>query len=82
MHLLTFLTLAEPGPTIRLKVLGAQWVFFSGFPLAYLISPQICHGFVGYLKEEEAVITYSKTINDPENGQPGWESLQAPRDGN
>lgn len=78
MHLLTFLKLAEPGPTMRFMVLGAQWVFFSGFSLAYLISPQICHRFVGYL-EEEAVITYSKAILDLENGYlPGWEGLQAP----
>ncbi|KAJ6187179.1 hypothetical protein N7519_002087 [Penicillium mononematosum] len=78
MHLLTFLKLAEPGPAMRFMVLGAQWVFFSGFSLAYLISPQICHRFVGYL-EEEAVITYSKAIRDLEDGHlPGWEGLQAP----
>ncbi|KGO76530.1 Alternative oxidase [Penicillium italicum] len=78
MHLLSFLKLAEPSQTMRLMVLGAQWVFFSGFSLAYLISPQICHRFVGYL-EEEAVITYSKAIRDLENGHlPGWEGLQAP----
>jgi hypothetical protein len=59
-------------------VLGVQWVFFSGFSLAYLISPQICHRFVGYL-EEEAVITYSKAIKDLENGYlPTWEGLRAP----
>lgn len=50
-------------------VLGAQWVYFSGFSLAYLISPQICHRFVGY-PEEETVITYSKAILDSENGHP------------
>ncbi|CAG7921473.1 unnamed protein product [Penicillium olsonii] len=78
MHLLTFLKLAEPGPSMRFMVLGAQWVFFSGFSLAYLVSPQICHRFVGYL-EEEAVITYSKAIRDLENGHlPAWSSLQAP----
>ncbi|CAG8132793.1 unnamed protein product [Penicillium salamii] len=78
MHLLTFLKLAEPGPSMRFMVLGAQWVFFSGFSIAYLISPQICHRFVGYL-EEEAVITYSKAIRDLENGHlPAWSSLQAP----
>lgn len=79
MHLLTFLKLAEPGPLMRLMVLGAQCVFFSGFSLAYMISPQICHRFVGYL-EEEAVITYSKAINDLDNGHlPQWEKLQAPQ---
>ncbi|KAJ5338143.1 hypothetical protein N7452_004871 [Penicillium brevicompactum] len=78
MHLLTFLKLAEPGPSMRFMVLGAQWVFFSGFSIAYLISPQICHRFVGYL-EEEAVITYSKAIQDLENGHlPAWGSLEAP----
>lgn len=79
MHLLTFLNLAEPGPCMRLMVLGAQWVFFSGFSIAYLISPQICHRFVGYL-EEEAVITYSKAIKDLDNGHlPQWEKLEAPK---
>ena len=78
MHLLTFLKLAEPGPSMRFMVLGAQWVFFSGFSIAYLISPQICHRFVGYL-EEEAVITYSKAIQDLENGHlPAWGGLEAP----
>ncbi|KAJ5997090.1 hypothetical protein N7522_008750 [Penicillium canescens] len=78
MHLLTFLKLASPGPLMRLMVLGAQCVFFSGFSLAYLISPQICHRFVGYL-EEEAVITYTKAIQDFENGHlPAWKELQAP----
>ncbi|KAF3391241.1 Alternative oxidase [Penicillium rolfsii] len=79
MHLLTFLKLAEPGPIMRLMVLVAQCVFFSGFSLAYMVSPQICHRFVGYL-EEEAVITYSKAINDLDNGHlPQWENLQAPQ---
>ncbi|KAJ5105036.1 Alternative oxidase [Penicillium alfredii] len=78
MHLLTFLKLAEPGLLMRFMVLGAQCVFFSGFSLAYLVSPQICHRFVGYL-EEEAVITYSKAIADIENGfLPRWTHLKAP----
>ncbi|KAJ5294388.1 hypothetical protein PENANT_c006G10264 [Penicillium antarcticum] len=78
MHLLTFLKLASPGPLMRLMVLGAQCTFFSGFSLAYLISPQICHRFVGYL-EEEAVITYTKAIQDLEDGHlPAWEELHAP----
>ncbi|KAK5798672.1 hypothetical protein VI817_004962 [Penicillium citrinum] len=78
MHLLTFLKLAEPSWTMRFMVLGAQCVFFSGFSLAYLISPQICHRFVGYL-EEEAVITYSKAIKDFDDGHlPLWQNLQAP----
>ncbi|KAJ5095015.1 hypothetical protein N7532_007306, partial [Penicillium argentinense] len=79
MHLLTFLKLAHPGWGMRFMVLGAQCVFFSGFSLAYLISPAICHRFVGYL-EEEAVITYSKAIKDLDDGHlPKWENLQAPK---
>ncbi|KAL4896557.1 alternative oxidase-domain-containing protein [Aspergillus ambiguus] len=78
MHLLTFLNLAEPSRLMRLMVLGSQTVFFSAFFIAYLLSPRICHRFVGYL-EEEAVITYTKAITDLENGLlPEWENLQAP----
>lgn len=78
MHLLTFLKLAEPGWFMRLMVLGAQGVFFNGFFLSYLISPRICHRFVGYL-EEEAVITYTRAIQELEDGKlPEWNTLEAP----
>jgi hypothetical protein len=78
MHLLTFLKMAEPGWFMRIMVLGAQGVFFNGFFLAYLISPRTCHRFVGYL-EEEAVITYTRAINDLDAGKlPRWENLDAP----
>ncbi|OJJ64527.1 hypothetical protein ASPSYDRAFT_138533 [Aspergillus sydowii CBS 593.65] len=79
MHLLTFLKMAEPGWFMRLMVLGAQGVFFNGFFLSYLVSPQTCHRFVGYL-EEEAVLTYTRAIKDLEAGRlPGWEALEAPQ---
>ncbi|OJJ77859.1 hypothetical protein ASPBRDRAFT_113570 [Aspergillus brasiliensis CBS 101740] len=78
MHLLTFLKLAEPGWFMRLMVLGAQGVFFNGFFLSYLMSPRICHRFVGYL-EEEAVITYTRAIKEIEAGSlPAWEKTEAP----
>ncbi|KAJ5959617.1 uncharacterized protein N7479_006767 [Penicillium vulpinum] len=78
MHLLTFLKLAEPGWFMRLMVIGAQGVFFNGFFLSYLISPRICHRFVGYL-EEEAVITYTRAIEELEaNKLPEWNDLDAP----
>jgi hypothetical protein len=78
MHLLTFLKLAEPGWFMRLMVLGAQGFFFNGFFISYLISPRICHRFVGYL-EEEAVITYTRAIQELEAGKlPEWDNLQAP----
>ncbi|OJJ48005.1 hypothetical protein ASPZODRAFT_64231 [Penicilliopsis zonata CBS 506.65] len=79
MHLLTFLKLAEPGWFMRLSVLGAQGVFFNAFFFSYLFSPRICHRFVGYL-EEEAVITYTRAINELEAGRlPEWETLEAPQ---
>jgi hypothetical protein len=78
MHLLTFMKMAEPGWFMRVMVLGAQGVFFNGFFLSYLISPRICHRFVGYL-EEEAVITYTRAIDEIEKGElPAWSNLDAP----
>jgi len=74
MHLLTFLTMAEPGIFMRTMILGAQGVFFNAMFLSYLISPRTCHRFVGYL-EEEAVLTYSRLIQELETpGKlPNWE---------
>lgn len=78
MHLLTFMKLAEPGLFMRMMVLGAQGVFFNGFFISYLISPRICHRFVGYL-EEEAVVTYSRAVQEIESGAlPEWAQMRAP----
>lgn len=78
MHLLSFMKLAEPGWFMRLMVLGAQGVFFNGFFISYLISPRTCHRFVGYL-EEEAVITYTRAIQEIEDGKlPKWTTMPAP----
>ncbi|KZP33528.1 alternative oxidase [Athelia psychrophila] len=78
MHLMTFMTLREPSIFFRALVLGAQGIFYNMFFLAYLISPTTCHRFVGYL-EEEAVLTYTRCIEDIEAGRlPEWTSLPAP----
>lgn len=78
MHLLTFMKMAEPGRFMKLMILGAQGVFYNGFFLSYLISPRICHRFVGFL-EEEAVLTYTRMIADIDAGKlPKWEKLEAP----
>ncbi|KAE8158047.1 alternative oxidase-domain-containing protein [Aspergillus tamarii] len=78
MHLLTFLKLSQPGPAMYFMVLASQCVFFTGFSLAYLVSPRICHRFVGYL-EEEAVITYTKAIQELDKGNlPLWSNMEAP----
>ncbi len=63
---------------MRTMILGAQGVFFNGFFLCYLMSPRTCHRFVGYL-EEEAVITYTKAIQDIDSGNlPLWNRVEAP----
>ena len=78
MHLLTFMKMSEPGWFMRLMVLGAQGVWFNALFFSYLISPRTVHRFVGYL-EEEAVITYTRQINDIDAGRlPAWEKLPAP----
>lgn len=57
---------------MKMMLIGAQGVFFNSMFLAYLISPKICHRFVGYL-EEEAVHTYTRCIHEIEAGLlPKW----------
>ncbi|OAA58516.1 alternative oxidase [Niveomyces insectorum RCEF 264] len=72
MHLLTFLKMCEPGWFMKLMILGAQGVYFNALFLSYLVSPRICHRFVGYL-EEEAVHTYTRCLKEIEAGlTPKW----------
>ncbi|KIJ54717.1 hypothetical protein M422DRAFT_24624 [Sphaerobolus stellatus SS14] len=78
LHLMTFMTLKNPSIWFRALVLGAQGVFFNAFFLSYILSPKTCHRFVGFL-EEEAVITYTRIIEEIELGRlPEWENLDAP----
>lgn len=67
MHLLTFLEMYKPGWFMRLVVLGAQGVFYNAMFISYLLSPKICHRFVGYL-EEEAVHTYTRCLLELDHG--------------
>ncbi len=54
-------------------------MFLSAFFLTYLLSPKICHRFVGFL-EEEAVITYTRCIEELDAGKlPAWSNLPAPQ---
>ncbi|EPT05245.1 hypothetical protein FOMPIDRAFT_1139333 [Fomitopsis schrenkii] len=78
MHLMTFLALRKPGLFFRAMLIGAQGVFYNTFFLCYMLSPRTCHRFVGHL-EEEAVITYTRCIEEMEAGRlPEWENLPAP----
>ena len=68
MHLLTFMTMCEPGWFMKMMIIGAQGIFFNTLFIAYLIYPKVVHRFVGYL-EEEAVHTYTRSIEEIESGQ-------------
>ncbi|KIX09547.1 alternative oxidase, mitochondrial [Rhinocladiella mackenziei CBS 650.93] len=67
MHLLTFMKMCEPGWFMKFMIVGAQGVFFNALFASYLVSPKICHRFVGYL-EEEAVHTYTRCIREIDEG--------------
>ncbi|DBB18396.1 TPA: hypothetical protein ACH3X3_000047 [Trebouxia sp. C0006] len=78
MHLLTFLQLRQPGFVFRGLVLLSQGIFFNAYFVAYVISPKLCHSFVGYL-EEEAVKTYTHCISDLDKGRlPEWSTKKVP----
>jgi len=83
MHLLSFVKLKNPGLIFRATVLLSQVGFGSVFFLAYNVSPQFCHRFVGYV-EEEACSTYTKIVKAIEEAPPGsdlstWRSERAPK---
>mmetsp|Transcript_6535 Transcript_6535/g.8854 ORF Transcript_6535/g.8854 Transcript_6535/m.8854 type:complete len:328 (+) Transcript_6535:143-1126(+) len=79
MHLLIFIKLKNPGLFFRSMVLVSQGIFFNAFFFTYLISPQTCHRFVGYL-EEEAVKTYTGLLQDIEDGHlKAWSTETAPQ---
>lgn len=78
IHLLTALQLKQPSLVFRGCVVAAQGGFVAFFATAYMISPHYCHRFVGYL-EEEAVITYTKCLQDIEHGNlQHWKTMAAP----
>eukprot|EP00759_Apiculatamorpha_spiralis_P008787 PhF_6_TR15656/c1_g1_i2/m.24332 len=69
MHMLVFMQTHKPGLLFRASVLVTQGIFWNVFFFSYLLSPQLCHRFVGYL-EEEAVRTYSHIIDVMESTKP------------
>jgi len=78
MHLLTFLTMKQPGPFFRFCIMVSQGIFYNFFFLAYLCSSKFCHRLVGYI-EEEAVSTYTKLIDDIDHGSvQHWKTMPAP----
>jgi len=68
MHLMTFIELARPTTLERLLILVAQWVFYIGFFLLYLVSRRTAHRLVGYF-EEEAVLSYTLYLAEIDAGR-------------
>jgi len=75
MHLLTFVRMKNPGYIARACVLVSQCVVGAGFFIAYNISPDLCHRFVGYI-EEEACHTYTDIIKCVEEAPEGNEMAE------
>lgn len=68
MHLMTFIELARPTTLERLLILVAQWIFYLGFFLLYLVSRRTAHRLVGYF-EEEAVLSYTLYLAEIDAGR-------------
>ena len=68
MHLMTFIEIAKPTAFERLVIILAQWVFYVGFFLLYLVSARTAHRVVGYF-EEEAVISYTLYLKEIDEGR-------------
>lgn len=68
MHLMTFIAVARPTTLERLLILVAQWVFYLGFFLLYLVSRRTAHRLVGYF-EEEAVLSYTLYLAEIDAGR-------------
>ncbi|RSH92537.1 Alternative oxidase, mitochondrial precursor [Saitozyma podzolica] len=79
MHLLTFMTIAQPTWFTRALVLACQGMAYNMLFLTYIFAPKVVHRFVGAL-EEEAVRTYTHCLQDIERGLvPEWNNAPAPR---
>lgn len=68
MHLMTFIEVARPTALERFLILVAQWVFYVGFFLLYLVSRRTAHRLVGYF-EEEAVLSYTHYLEEIDAGR-------------
>ncbi len=68
MHLMTFIEIARPTGFERLVILFAQWLFYVGYFLLYLVSQRTAHRVVGYF-EEEAVLSYTLYLAELDAGR-------------
>ncbi len=68
MHLMTFVTIAKPTAFERGVILFAQWLFYLGYFVLYLVSRRTAHRVVGYF-EEEAVLSYTLYLQEIDAGR-------------
>jgi ubiquinol oxidase len=68
MHLLTFVTIAQPNWFERALIILAQGLFFNAFFVLYLFFPRTAHRMVGYF-EEEAVVSYTAYLAELDAGK-------------
>jgi ubiquinol oxidase len=68
MHLMTFIEIARPTALERLVVALAQWIFYVGYFVLYLMSSRTAHRLVGYF-EEEAVLSYTLYLEEVDAGR-------------
>ncbi len=68
MHLMTFIEIAKPSFFERVVIMVAQWIFYIGFFLLYLVSSRTAHRVVGYF-EEEAIISYTFYLQEIDEGR-------------
>ncbi len=68
MHLMTFVAIAKPTWLERMVVMLAQWIFYVGFFVLYLLSARTAHRVVGYF-EEEAVLSYTLYLREIDEGR-------------
>ncbi len=67
MHLMVYVTLAQPSFLERLFIMLAQGIFFTAYFVLYVVSPRTGHRVVGYL-EEEAVKSYTEFLHCIDTG--------------
>ena len=68
MHLMTFVAIAKPTAFERGVILFAQWLFYLGYFVLYLVSRRTAHRVVGYF-EEEAVLSYTLYLQEIDAGR-------------
>lgn len=76
MHLMTFITVAQPNWFERFLIATVQLFFYNAYFFLYLLAPRTAHRVVGYF-EEEAVISYTSYLKEVDEGR--HENIPAPQ---